>query len=56
MLDFILWFFYVGGIFPAFRAAMQNNQGYFLSCLNAIAWPADVGWTLAAKFCESHKE
>jgi len=49
----VVW---LGGMTPAYRHARANGESRLMSVFNAIAWPADVGWHLAQRFCADHKE
>ncbi len=57
MEQWIVTVFYLGGMIPAYRAARSNGRGLFSSVLiDAIWWPADIGWHLAMRYCADDKE
>jgi len=54
-MESIITLLWVGGWTPAYRAARINNHTIFGSIINALIWPADVGWCLAEKYCQDDK-
>jgi len=55
MFNTLAVFVWVGGWLPAYRAARNNKHHIFSSVMNALVWPADVGWHLAHNHCQEDK-
>lgn len=55
MTELFFGLLYIGGWFAAYPAARNNNFGSVGGVLQALVWPADVGWRLAKICCADVK-
>lgn len=46
----IVWLFYTGGVFAAYRLHRKTGQGRFWSSFDALAWPDGLGYGICRKF------
>jgi hypothetical protein len=53
MAGVFFWLLWAGGVGPAYRSNRRHNMGVFRSAFEALAWPFEIGWSIAQNFYEN---